>query len=435
METDERELKQSFLRKEIIEENLDAELFTEFCESKKGSEIDLWTLEELKQVVKEFKERFKTQEKEPNLEVLECKKLEETELSSSVEKIVISEPEKVQGRIFSSDYMAYYVLTLPLGWSVLRRYSDFLWLRDALQKFYPGHYVPTLPYDKDSPNMGPNKLCRIKKHLSLFMDYIVNSSYLSKSQVLLEFLKEETEKNFQVTKKKYSKSKKLITVHDFYSDDGKITCDFDIDSQVVDQVLSYFNEQGEVLKLMSLEAKKIKSLTIQISNSLYNFMELAKNLQNISVNLSDLKKKNDDFLNNLNQSLQSYEKYYMESSTYLNEHLEGVMNFLVAQMAPLKSLIKERQSLYQDLNKFEAKKEKSLIVGKALTQKFSDKLSRARLKFGYFNNQAKCETQQTAMHWMETLKQEYFLFAKKLMESNQKMQEFLKLFLQAGNNE
>ena len=55
---EEQEIKQSYLRKEILEKNYDANLFLEFLITKKGeiaSDINNWTIEELKTVVSEFK--------------------------------------------------------------------------------------------------------------------------------------------------------------------------------------------------------------------------------------------------------------------------------------------------------------------------------------------------------------------------------------------
>lgn len=61
MEED-RECKQKYLTLEIIEKGYDSETFTQFCESIKGTEIDLYTLEELHEIVKAF------QSQHPNIE-------------------------------------------------------------------------------------------------------------------------------------------------------------------------------------------------------------------------------------------------------------------------------------------------------------------------------------------------------------------------------
>ena len=64
---EEQEIKQSYLRKEILEKNYDANLFLEFLITKKGeiaSDINNWTFEELKTVVSEFKNTQNESKKE-----------------------------------------------------------------------------------------------------------------------------------------------------------------------------------------------------------------------------------------------------------------------------------------------------------------------------------------------------------------------------------
>ena len=55
---DEQELKQQFLRKEILEQNYDPQSFIDFLTLKKGetaADINNWTLDELKLIVVEYK--------------------------------------------------------------------------------------------------------------------------------------------------------------------------------------------------------------------------------------------------------------------------------------------------------------------------------------------------------------------------------------------
>jgi len=47
----------------------------------------------------------------------------------------------VKGGLFSASYIQYQVTTMPFGWSVKRRFSDFFWLRNVLQKAHLGYVV------------------------------------------------------------------------------------------------------------------------------------------------------------------------------------------------------------------------------------------------------------------------------------------------------
>jgi len=60
-------------------------------------------------------------------------------------KTRIADHEKVNGGMFSVSYVNYTLETMPTGWSVKRRYSDFVWLRSRLLTLHPGYFVPPLP--------------------------------------------------------------------------------------------------------------------------------------------------------------------------------------------------------------------------------------------------------------------------------------------------
>ena len=46
-----------------------------------------------------------------------------------------------KGGVFSSPVVEYVVETLPMKWRVLRRYDDVLWLKEQIQRFFPGVIV------------------------------------------------------------------------------------------------------------------------------------------------------------------------------------------------------------------------------------------------------------------------------------------------------
>ena len=48
----------------------------------------------------------------------------------------------MEGGVFGKNYVLYEVVTDPFGWTVLRRYSDFDWLRKLISKHFPSFYVP-----------------------------------------------------------------------------------------------------------------------------------------------------------------------------------------------------------------------------------------------------------------------------------------------------
>lgn len=73
--------------------------------------------------------------------------------------------------------------------SVVRRYSDFVWLQDVLLKRYPFRLIPELPPKKiGSQNLDPIFLNKRRIGLIRFINFIVSHPILSKDDLLLTFL-------------------------------------------------------------------------------------------------------------------------------------------------------------------------------------------------------------------------------------------------------
>jgi len=88
--------KQELLKKEIIDNNLDKDIFLDYCTSKKenGDDLDCWTLKELESVIDEFKKSIEitnqNQSKEKSSkEIKECTEKETEDIKVEVEKIKV----------------------------------------------------------------------------------------------------------------------------------------------------------------------------------------------------------------------------------------------------------------------------------------------------------------------------------------------------------
>ena len=176
--------KQAFLRENILEKGYDAEDFMKLLQSKKGDVgLDLvsWTMEELREAVKEFtkensgietndnkngEDLNKDEDNEQNDEIYDldkfskehpegsgivkeeygkCAITEFTQFSDKDNIIVkVSNPEKVSGGIFSKSFISYTLETQPFNFKTKKRYSDFLWLRKTLSLMYSNCVIPPL---------------------------------------------------------------------------------------------------------------------------------------------------------------------------------------------------------------------------------------------------------------------------------------------------
>ena len=147
-----------------------------------GTNIDNWTIDEIKEVVAEFvADASRVSHHEPaeehKGEVLEPQEMEEgfehlitnkaaldetlpkvntrsraptaklipTKLNNKRVSLKVSDSQVKKGGFFSSDYILYKIETQPLGWATFRRDNEFYTLRVQLRNQFPHILVPPLP--------------------------------------------------------------------------------------------------------------------------------------------------------------------------------------------------------------------------------------------------------------------------------------------------
>ena len=95
----------------------------------------------------------------------------------------------MDGGVFGKRYVLYEVQTDPLGWVVLRRYSDFDLLRILLAKYYPSYNIPPLPNKKmTNRRLELDFIMKRMKFLNLFINNVVASEDFKASEILTAFL-------------------------------------------------------------------------------------------------------------------------------------------------------------------------------------------------------------------------------------------------------
>ena len=68
--------------------------------------------------------------------------LPENELSQELNtKVTILKYTVESGGLLSASHVLYEIQTMPMNWKVMRRESDFIWLKGVMQNAYPGYYV------------------------------------------------------------------------------------------------------------------------------------------------------------------------------------------------------------------------------------------------------------------------------------------------------
>jgi hypothetical protein len=411
----ERRAKQNFLKEEIIDNGYDPNLFTAFMEEKRSTEIDEWTFEEIQEITKEFRSRFrpettlesileerrKKEEKEkrlyqvptkytpkniepesssesdseekknpgedhaeiekrlarkstsffgdavetssvhtatfpteestrsfntssPSTEALQSvstgssgaqispdartastveefvlpesydlyyhnKKVDlyskagiampDTPLSNAENlEILLTDHEIVQTGLLSSNYVAYFIVTKPLGWCVKRRFSDFIWLREILGKMFPSFCLPPQPPKKATGRLQDSTIIKRQRYLQKFMDAISRLPILLRCSIVVDFLREDQEKQFSKLKDKASKLSGPTKLQNYPSVDGLLICDPKPESDYLRKVREYLANSENLEKRLKRESEKLIEKLREASEAVHIYGETIKQL-------------------------------------------------------------------------------------------------------------------------------------------------------------
>jgi hypothetical protein len=297
MQSEEITQKQNLLQNEIVNKNYDKTEFINFCMSKKenGDDLNNWALDELNQIIQEFiqsqkkddkieenkdsnpQEKFKPEDeiKTENVEKIEkfnaeehktfkerkieCKTLKKTDLNDKEIKVTVKNPREIEGGVFSKSYVMYDVCTEPLNTTVQRRYSDFDSLRKLIQKYYPSFYVPPLPDKKMGNKRFTEKFIQKRmKFLNLFINNVVKSESFKASEILYAFLTYDDRQKFESKLKEYQTKTPSSYVDEYQTLDGIISISLDEKNEkYFANISKYFNIQNNILDKVNYNLKML----------------------------------------------------------------------------------------------------------------------------------------------------------------------------------
>ena len=214
---EERINKQNLLKDEIIDNNYNQTEFIEFCmqQKKDGDDLDNWTYEELKNIIKEFttkinhqicqenKEEIKEntiidnpEENDEKIEIEEkneekivkihCKELKKNILN---DKKIYVNIQKVK----DNNNNIYEIITSnkqkenKINYKVHRKYIDFIQYHELLLKYYPYNYISSIP-EKSEKLIKEDEREEIIEYLNIFINSIISKEEFKAFEGTLFFL-------------------------------------------------------------------------------------------------------------------------------------------------------------------------------------------------------------------------------------------------------
>ncbi len=417
-DTDEIQAKQTLLQSEIIEKNYDKTAFINFCLSKKenGDDLNNWTLDELTEIVKEFvstqnqaqaqnepsaeqsntqpqkegeaqeikkediekMEKFNADEtKNFKEKVINCRKLEKTQLNDNKLVITISNPKEMAGGVFGKNYVLYEVKTDPFGWVVARRFSDFDTLRKLIAKHFPSFYVPPLPNKKmGNRRFDEDFIKKRMKFLNLFINNLVQSESFKSSEILMAFLSYEDRGKFESKFKEYTTQQPSAYVEEYKTLDGKVTISHDEGNEkYFTNINKYFRLQGQILDRLNFSLKMFYNNMIQVAESL---QDVQKNFEILHVlNTRVLMKQTiTKSYEELGCFFKNYRKILIKHNDMVKNHMKDFFKYINLEGKAYNELIERREELkakYTSENqRVTAKKEKLYASGDITKMEIGD---------------------------------------------------------------
>lgn len=118
----------------------------------------------------------------------------------SSDTIIVEEIPQKEGVLFKhTNYYVKHLIELPTAQqnkerTVIRRYSDFLWLQEVLHRRYPFRLIPELPPKKiGSQNLDPTFLSERRQGLTRFINLVAKHPILVRDDLVVTFLSVPTD--------------------------------------------------------------------------------------------------------------------------------------------------------------------------------------------------------------------------------------------------
>ena len=132
-------------------------------------------------------------------------------------------------------------------WKVNRRFSDFIWLRNTLTKFYPGIYCPPIPEKKAGPARFEDKFIEKRRlFLTQFINDLTKIEIYKSSEVLIDFLSTKDRNRFEREKENFDSKNEPALLEDNWSFTGQVN--LMEDSKKID---NYYKNIGKYLDMQS----------------------------------------------------------------------------------------------------------------------------------------------------------------------------------------
>ena len=302
-----------------------------------------------------------------------CKKLDTTELNNVEISVIIRDPKTNEKKFYETSYVTYEIVTSPLNYIVRRRFSDFDWLRNILQKFYPRIFLPPLPNKKMGNRRFENDFIQKRmEKLQIFINHIIKREELKSSEALVSFLKFTDRNQFESKMKELNSFLPSPFCEDQKSLNGilKINNNYELEKYFIN-ISNFFKIENGLYERLNYNLKNfyinIKYACKSLENAEKDFDILSqlnakvnmKEITNIFEEYSIFFKNWKNILSNQNEifkaKIKNFFKYQNKLNVSYSELIisrEQIRNKFLSENTKLNSK-KEKLFIIKDINKWE----------------------------------------------------------------------------------
>ena len=274
-------------------------------------------------------------------ETKKCSPCEVTDIGKSENvKIELSKPEKKEGGFFSKAYMTYLISTLPVQYKVRRRYSDFTWLRTALQNLFPANLIPPMPKkNKFSQDQFAEAFVQKRlRGLEKFLNYLSKDPIIKSSKLYFDFLYIGAETDFNSKKKVYEKTKPIVDVQEFKSVDEKAPLLITAEKEgYLENIKDNTNININLFKKLNYSFKSLFEEMNSVINRMEEISQLWEQLHKVSDKYFDNNTTCESY-KQMSNLFKTWSKVLKEQNTIVNVDIREHFKYIRKNLGSMKEL-------------------------------------------------------------------------------------------------
>jgi hypothetical protein len=293
-------------------------------------------------------------------------KIEKGQLNDMTIISLIQNPRVINDSYFKNKYVLYDIITQQFNWSVSRRYSDFIWLKDTLQAIFPMEILPLLPKKKISNKRFEKEFIEKRaKGLQKFLDNILKNENLKSCESLTVFLS-CSDRNFFEQEMKVLNTNILTapTINQIRSMDGKLKL---LNFENIQNSINYFNNINHFFKCQNeiIEGiqKNLHKFNYNLTLACIDLDEVERGFNKLS-NLCEKVKLSENILNVFNQYetfFKNWRRILFNESLVFKDVLKTYLKEVKGKCEYFSTLITKQETMKDDyvsrINKLNLKKE------------------------------------------------------------------------------